>query len=63
MKIIINSLENFKKDFLKLNNKDLSIQDPFSDFNFFDNSKIDEIKGKAYIKAKNIKTTDILKNA
>jgi hypothetical protein len=58
------SLENFRKGFSELNNKDLNINGPFKDFNILDNSKSDEIKKNAFIKVKNnYDIDDILKNA
>ena len=59
------SLEEFRKGFLELNDKDLIIKGPFEDFNIENISKIDdEMKREIFIKAKNENgINNILKDA
>ena len=58
------SLEDFRKGFSRLNDKDLTINGPFKDFNILEDSISDEIKKNTFIKIKNnYNINDILKNA
>ena len=58
------SLEDFRKGFSRLNDKDLTINGPFKDFNILEDSISDEIKKNSFIKVKNnYNINDILKNA
>ena len=58
------SLEDFRKGFSRLNDKDLTINGPFKDFKILADSISDEIKKNTFIKVKNnYNINDILKNA